>query len=113
MVLVNATADINLTEGWLFADKKTRLCVYTCPLDYGKQGTFGDNSTTTCVERCPEGTYGDANTVNRFCVSTCTGGAFADNYTTLCVDVCPASPPTFGYLGNWTCVTACPDNLWA
>lgn len=31
----------------------------------------------------------------------------------LCVDICPASPPTFGYSGNWTCLTTCPDNLWA
>jgi hypothetical protein len=115
MTLVNGTADggINLVEGQLFADYKTRLCVYMCPADYGLQGTFGDNSTATCVQRCPDGSYGDANTANRFCVSTCTGGAYADNLTNLCVDVCPASPPTFGYSGNWTCMSSCPANLWA
>lgn len=111
--LFNATANINLAAGRLFADSKTRLCVYTCPLDYGLQGTFGDNSTNTCVERCPDGSFGDANTVNRFCVAQCTGGAYADPYTMLCVDVCPASPPLYGYNGNWTCVQRCPSGLWA
>ena len=40
MVLVNATAGINLVEGRLFADYKTRLCVYTCPADFGLQGKY-------------------------------------------------------------------------
>jgi hypothetical protein len=111
--LFNSTANINLTAGRLFADYKTRICVYTCPLDFGLQGTFGDNSTNTCVERCPNNTYGDAKTANRFCVAMCTGGAFADPYTMLCVDVCPASPPLYGYDGNWTCVQRCPSGLWA
>lgn len=62
---------------------------------------------------CPSGSFGDANTDNRFCVETCTGGSFADNLTTRCVDTCPASPPTFGYAGNWTCLKSCPANLWA
>ena len=79
----------------------------------GLQGTFGDNNTNTCVLRCPTSSFGDANTVNRVCVATCTGGSFADNLTNLCVKVCPASPPTFGYQGNWTCLNNCPSNLWA
>ena len=93
----NTTANISLPAGRLFADYKPRLCVYTCPADFGFQGTFGDNTTHTCVQRCPNASYGDANTENRFCVEVCTGGAFADDSTMLCVDVCPASPPTFGY----------------
>lgn len=109
----NATANINLTAGRLFADYKTRICIFTCPADFGLQGTFGDNSTNTCVERCPLGSYGDASTVNRFCVAVCTNGGFADSSTMLCVDICPASPPTYGYSGNWTCVKVCPDGLWA
>lgn len=113
MVLENITAGINLTEGRLFADYSTRLCVYTCPANVGKQGTFGDNNTNTCVQRCPTGTFGDANTVNRFCIDTCTGSAFADPLTALCVKICPASPPSFGYTGNWTCLATCPANLWA
>lgn len=111
--IFNATASINLTAGRLFADYKTRLCVYTCPDDFGLQGTFGDNSTNTCVERCPNGSYGDASTINRFCVSQCTNGGFADSLSMLCVDICPASPPSFGYAGNWTCLKTCPGDLWA
>ncbi len=102
-----------MVEGRLFADYSTRLCVYTCPASVGLQGTFGDNGTNTCVQQCPPNTYGDANTVNRVCVSTCTGVGFADDLTNLCVQVCPASPPTFGFEGNRTCLYTCPDNLWA
>ena len=82
--------------------------MYKCPADFGLQGTYGDNSTFTCVQRCPENSFGDANTINRYCVATCTGGSFADSLTMLCVDICPASPPTFGYTGNWTCLETCP-----
>lgn len=102
--VINATAGINLPSGRLFADYSTRLCVYTCPSNYGNEGTYGDNSTNTCVGQCPIGSFGDANTVNRFCVSECTGGSYADNLTMLCVSICPANPPTFGYNGNWTCI---------
>lgn len=85
MNLVNLTAGISLVEGRLFADYKTRLCVYTCPADFGPQGTFGDNTTNTCVAVCPANSYADANTVNRFCVAACTGDAFADGLTMMCV----------------------------
>ena len=84
-----------------------------CPANYSTQGTFGDNTTNTCVQRCPPNSFGDANTIYRFCVATCTGNSFADSSTTLCVQICPASPPTFGYTGNWTCLATCPANLWA
>jgi hypothetical protein len=109
----NTTSSIDQVAGRLFADYKTRLCVYTCPADFGLQGTYGDNSTNTCVERCPTGSYGDANTTNRFCVANCSNGSYADTLSMLCVEVCPASPPTFGYQGDWTCVKNCPPGLWA
>jgi hypothetical protein len=47
--VTNMTAQIDEAIGRLFADEKTRLCVRTCPNDYGLQGTYGDNSTNTCV----------------------------------------------------------------
>ncbi len=63
----------------------------------GLHGTFGDNTTNTCVQRCPTGSYGDPLTINRHCVATCTNSNFADPLSMLCVSVCPASPPYFGY----------------
>ena len=85
-----------MTTGYLYADYETRLCVYTCPDDFGPHGTFGDNETNTCVQRCPDGTYGDAQTTNRHCVADCHVDTYADNLTNTCVGRCPASPPTFG-----------------
>jgi len=58
--VLNETAQINETIGLFFADYSTRLCVRTCPANYGPVGTFGDISTMTCVQRCPIGTYGDS-----------------------------------------------------
>jgi len=101
--VVNATANINLPAGHLFADYSTRLCVYMCPLDYGISGTFGDNTTNTCVSRCPANSYGDANTINRYCVVQCTNAAFADDLT--------MTLPLFQY--NFRCVYLCPIGYYA
>ena len=32
-----------MSEGYLYADYLTRLCVYTCPDNHGLHGTYGDN----------------------------------------------------------------------
>jgi hypothetical protein len=58
--VLNETAQIDEAVGLFFADYSTRLCVRTCPADFGPVGTFGDTSTMTCVHRCPKGTYGDS-----------------------------------------------------
>lgn len=111
--VTNGTAAINLIAGRLFADYKTRLCVYTCPADFGPAGTWGDNFTNTCVQRCPTGTYGDAQHPNRHCVAECTDGTFADDLSMTCVSECPSSPPYFADLVNKKCVRVCPNNTWA
>lgn len=47
---------------------------------------YGDNLTYTCVETCPNGTYGDK--AIEMCVnaSDCPSGYFGDDLTNLCVD---------------------------
>lgn len=69
---------------YFFAEDSKRECVTKCPLLY--QGTYGDkidfrctsvcsrnqykdNSTATCVYRCPNGTY--ANNVTWNCSTSC------------------------------------------
>ena len=102
----------------IWSQKSLSAIDYECSKIYKNKSAetdycFKHNSTNTCVERCPNNSYGDAHTLNRFCVAVCTGESFADDSTTLCVDICPASPPTFGYKGNWTCLMKCPDGFWA
>jgi hypothetical protein len=93
----NVTANIYQTVGISYSDYSTRLCVRTCPATYGLHGTFGDNVTNNCVQNCPTGTFGDAQTVNRVCVTQCSQSSsqsFSDPTTNLCVPVCPT--PLFG-----------------
>lgn len=96
-----------------YADYTNRLCVRMCNATAGKQGTFGDNFTNTCVQRCPANSFGDSLTVSRHCVATCTNSNFADPLSMLCVSRCPASPPYFAYEANWTCLQSCPTGFWA
>jgi hypothetical protein len=69
---------------YYYAEDTTRMCVTDCPLLYGEtyadkidfkctkvcsRGQFKDNSTATCVYRCPNGTY--ANNVTWNCSAWC------------------------------------------
>lgn len=62
-----------------FSNLNDRQCYAVCP-----QG-FGDYSTRTCVNLCPEsnGTFADPET--KLCVEVCSPGYFADNATRACV----------------------------
>jgi hypothetical protein len=95
----NLTQIINGTSTLIYsyADYSNRLCVAICNQTDGLHGTFGDNFTNTCVQRCPFGSFGDPLTTNRHCVETCTNSNFADTLSMQCVSLCPASPPYFGY----------------
>jgi hypothetical protein len=86
-----------------FKDNSTgaNWCVQTCPApDF-----FGDPSTGTCTQTCSGVTYGDPNSVNRYCVSTCSASYLGYAYGTirLCVAVCPDK--TWAEYNSMTCVT--------
>lgn len=108
-----------MTVGTLYADIKSRRCRYRCPSAHGQAsdsllyGTFGDNTTNTCVQRCPDGSFGDPSIYYRPCVAVCTANSFGDELTNRCVSTCPASPPFFGDTTSWKCVKICRNGEWA
>lgn len=114
VAVVNASAGINEPVGIRYSDVSTRLCVETCPETYGLHGTFGDNFSNNCVEVCPSGTYGDAQTTHRVCVLHCSQlqKSFADSSTNRCVAKCPSSPPLYGETTTFTCVATCTGSTY-
>jgi hypothetical protein len=88
-----------------FSDYSTRLCVQRCPTTVEEHGTFGNNETRVCEEKCSainNGTvltYADPQTINRYCVLQCSQNSsrsFADPSTSTCVPVCPTFPDLYG-----------------
>lgn len=83
-----------------YEDNSTKSCVLQCPFF---PSLYGFNATNACIEDCPSGTFGDndtrlcldrcffnvnfngvkkytwADSVTGFCTKECTKGSFADN----------------------------------
>lgn len=92
---VNSTDCPNNT----YADDKLGLCVSACTQN---QWIYGKN----CVSQCPDGYYGNPNTLKCVVPSDCPSNYFADNETVACVSVCLGS---FGDELAHTCVLTCPN----
>ena len=74
------------------------LCTKVCPAP----NWFGDFNTLPpqCVQTCSFGTYGDQNSVDRYCVNVCNQTA--------------TSVPFYGLTtGNRQCLEDCPTGTWA
>ena len=88
---------------------------YCLPPNGTFSGSFSDNHTRTCTQRCPSTPdYYSDNSTGR-CVFYCSKSfgsnlTFADAYTRRCVDVCPANQSTFGDPLTLRCVARCPQN---
>ena len=80
-----------------FADHLLRICVEVCSVD---PIFYGDPYHWTCVEECPDDSYG--NPLTQQCVydevgaSTCPEGYYADPTTVLCVPICPMIEDLYG-----------------
>lgn len=68
---------------------------------------FGDNSTWTCVSKCPANPalYGDI--ISRVCVINCPDGYYGDDYSRTCVKICPANPRYYAYEPTKRCLLDC------
>lgn len=71
-----------------YADPINRVCRDICVNNTTPQ-LYADDSTWSCVPRCPNGTWAENSTLE--CLSGCLTG-FADNSTQHCIDVCPDEP---------------------
>ena len=68
----------------IYGDPVTRMCEIECSGDLVE-----DNSTMTCVERCPEypSYFADLNDMR--CKPFCPDETFADPISRVCVEICP------------------------
>lgn len=82
-----------------YADDKLGLCVSACTQG---QWIYGKN----CMTQCPDGFYGNPDSL--VCVQPldCPADYFADNETVTCVETCSGS---FGYIPEQRCVFVCPN----
>lgn len=101
----------NYTGKIYYADRTTKKCVATCPKL--PQLLYGLNSTNTCEETCPSGTYGDNDT--RLCLDFCIFSdpkfTWMDRQDNMCVKQCP-----LGYFSDnitKSCETFCSTGTWA
>ena len=67
-----------------FADNSTNTCVDKCP---GDSDLYGDQSTNSCVLTCGTGFF--SHPVDRVCVADCDAPYYADPSSQLCVLTCP------------------------
>lgn len=74
---------------------------------------YGDNLTATCVQICPNETYG--NKVLDVCVvaEDCPLGYFADDATAMCVNRCSSLLNLFGDPVTKKCVPVCHHEYFA
>ena len=79
-------------------------------------GKFADNSTYTCVDKCPStpSYYG----YQEKCLESCPEGFYADDITRLCVPSIYCNDtvdgkPTYGDQTVRKCVPVCPFNYYA
>jgi hypothetical protein len=81
----------------LYANQDEKKCLSYCPANY-----FKDNSTMTCVSRCPDypNYYGDLTQMK--CVPFCPENSWADDISKTCVTDCPSN--TFAENSTWKCV---------
>lgn len=99
----------NCTLG-TWSDPISKYCVSRCP---SEPLSFGLDSTTSCVTRCPPGLFGDHET--QTCIPSCPTGTngeyrFADPISQTCVFVCPINSSLYGdtlVTGNFSCVLNC------
>lgn len=108
----------NYSTTFLYGDAQAnRTCVQKCSAS--PTPTFGKNSTSLCVDKCPGSTeYGDPLDPFRRCVSTCTSTplTYAYSVTKMCVTSCPstyyaAQDSSTGNKG--VCVQSCASPLFA
>ena len=76
-------------------------CIASCPEEY-----FADNTTLSCVEACPEQSYGY--TDNNTCLSGCPDGYYADDHSQMCVLFCPKVTAFYADDSTNKCVQVCP-----
>ena len=89
-----------------FGENNTRQCVENCTF----WGTFADNSTTFCVDICPQDSFAENNSMR--CLAQCPPGTYADNSTWRCVSICPENPALYGDTTTQVCVINCPNSLF-
>jgi hypothetical protein len=68
----------------LYANQDTKKCQSTCPANYLK-----DNSTMTCVLKCPKYPNYFADLTKMKCVPFCPVDHWADDISRVCVTRCP------------------------
>lgn len=94
----------------LYGDvQANRTCVQRC--SSSPTPTFGRNTTSLCVDKCPGSEFGDPADIYRRCVTSCSGvpRRFANSVNKLCVLTCPDT--YFGEidatLNSGVCVQEC------
>lgn len=98
--------------GGTYISPSTQKCVNSCPA-----GNVLDPNTNTCVSECPYDTsniyYADMTLPQPSCVlaGACPSGYYGDFNSRLCTQTC--SNNTVKNNGTNTCVTFCPDGLYA
>ena len=111
-----------------YADTYTRTCVFRCSIlqnlwadTNGKKcrlnctnSQIRDNSTQSCVPKCPSNPESYADLVTTFCVRTCPNGKFAsDSVSRVCTGDCSLYSLTFGDNTTNRCTTNCPIPYFA
>lgn len=86
----------------LFADDSTNTCVERCPT---YPDLYADPTTQKCVLSCPSSHY--AYNITRECLMDCPEPYFADLYSLECVLNCPLSQLTFADSILRKCTTSC------
>jgi len=77
-------------------------CVLKCP-----PGSYADNSTWTCVSKCPINPSLYADLTNYVCVINCPNNTYGDDLTRTCVTNCPTNPVYFAYNVTNRCLKDC------
>lgn len=89
----------------LYADDSSTSCVEKCPT---YPDMFADLVSQKCVLSCPNGTY--AYNITRVCVSNCTSPYLADPYLLECVLFCSISELSFADITIGQCVSTCTNH---
>ena len=116
--LANVTTSVNnftgvcTCVGSYYQEPNAGACVQICP-SFPVE-TFGDNSSRSCVSKCPNNSY--AYTDSYMCLSDCPTTSvantllFKDNLNWRCVTNCPAEAPYACWDTSYrTCYANCPN----
>ena len=83
-------------------------CVIPTACDLLPQKTYGDNSTTKCVDTCPAGSFADD--VSRYCIAVCPDPTFGENLK--CVSSCQTTSTIASNITQ-LCSSICPNYTYA